>query len=262
MKRTNRRGLGVLLVVGIVFTTMLAFAGTAYSQEITAGQQVFERNCGFCHGLFGQGKFSEPTLAGSAGHLERFGAPPEAVGEMLTELVRSGIPSNMPAFPPEILSDADIANLGAFLLSNPPATGTSIYIASCGRCHGAGGEGIIGPPLQDAPRFIEAQGWTVEEATRDLSGLVREGIPGRMPGFPQFTDLEIERLVVFLMRFDEHKAWEAQFEAAQGRPPMISDYNDRMWSLEFAARNGREPTEADWSDRWQREFGGPMGPPQ
>lgn len=260
MTHTNRRRLSMLLVFGIAFTTFLAFAGTAYSQDVARGQQVFERNCGFCHGLYGQGKFAEPAIAGAAGHLERFGVPSEAVIPSLTELVRSGIPGNMPAFPPEILPDADIPHLVAYLLSTPPATGTSLYISACGRCHGAAGEGIIGPPLADTPRFIEAQGWTLEQTAQELAGLVRGGIPGRMPSFPQFTDLEIERLASFLIAFDEHTAWRAQFEANHGRPPAIADYNDRAWSLEFTARTGRGATAADWADRWQREFGHLVGP--
>jgi mono/diheme cytochrome c family protein len=265
LKHFDRRRLGLLLVIGIAFTTFLAFAGTAYSQDVGRGQQVFERNCGFCHGLYGQGKFAVPTIAGAAGHLERFGVPPEAMVPGLTELVREGIPGNMPAFPPEVLSDADIADLASFLLSNPPATGTSLYIASCGFCHGPGGEGLIAAPLLDTPRFIEAMGWTVQQTAQELTELVHEGIPGRMPSFPQFTDLEIERLAVFLIRFDEHTAWRAQFEATHGRAPAIQDYNDRAWSLEFVARTGRAPTDADWADKWQREFGfrqGPPGPPQ
>jgi mono/diheme cytochrome c family protein len=260
VKYTNRRRLGLLLVVGAAFATFLAFASTAYSQDVARGQQVFERNCSFCHGLYGQGKFAEPAIAGAAGHLQQFGVPLEGVGPLLTELVRSGIPGNMPAFPPEILPDADIPHLAAYLLSTPPATGTSLYISACGRCHGAGGEGIIGPPLLDAPRFIAAQGWTVEQTARELAGLIRGGIPGRMPGFPQFTDVEIERLAVFLIHFDEHTAWQAQFAAAHGRPPGIADYNDRAWSLEFTARTGRPATAADFADRWQREFGHLMEP--
>jgi mono/diheme cytochrome c family protein len=260
VKHTNRRRLGLLLVVGIAFTTMLAFASTAYSQ--VPDQQLYERNCGFCHGLFGEGKVGVPILAGAAGHLERFGVPPEVAVGGLIDLVREGIPGRMPAFPPEVLTDADILNIGNYIIGLPPATGTSLYVAGCGFCHGPAGEGVLAAPLLDVPRFVEAQGWTFQEATQQLTGLVRGGIPGRMPAFPHWTDLEIERLAVFLISFDEHTAWRAQFQAVHGREPLLMDYHDRMWSMEFAARTGRSPADADWADRWDRLFGHLMGPPQ
>jgi mono/diheme cytochrome c family protein len=252
VKHINRRRLGMLLVVGIAFTTVVAFASTAYSQEARpAGQQLYERDCGFCHGLYGEGKVGVPILAGAAGHLERFGVPLDAAVGGLVDLVREGIPGRMPAYPPEILTDADIINIGNHIISLPPATGTSLYVAGCGFCHGPGGEGVLAPPLDDAAEFIAAQGWDLQQTTQVLTELVREGIPGLMPGFPHWTDVEIERLAVFLMSFDEHNAWEAEFEAAQGRPPALRDYHDRMWSLEFTARTGRGPTAADWDNYWE-----------
>ena len=257
MKRKDTRKTTALVTLGIVFAALVALTSTAYAQTPSTGQQLFEMHCGFCHGMFGQGKLAEPNLAGSAGHLEMEGAPLDQVPALLTELVRGGIPGNMPMFPPEVLSDADIPALADYLLSLPPATGTSIYISRCARCHGLSGEGLIGPPLQDTAAFIQAQGWTMDQAAQELGVLVHGGIPGRMPQFPQLTDLEVQRLVVFLVSFDEQAQWEAQFAAVHGHQPAIQDFLDRAWSLEFVSRFGRPPTDEEWQMHWMATHGGP-----
>ena len=45
-------------------------------------------------------------------------------------------------------------------------------------------------------------------------------------------------------------SWEAQFQAAHGRPPTAQDIADRNWALDFAARNGRPPSDVDWMAHW------------
>ncbi|NPV09773.1 MAG: c-type cytochrome [Anaerolineae bacterium] len=68
------------------------------------GVVVFRQNCSGCHGTQAGGGIG-PTLAGT-------GLPFETV----LEKVRTG-PSDMPAFPPEQVSDEDVAHILAWLQS-------------------------------------------------------------------------------------------------------------------------------------------------
>lgn len=257
---------GLLLSFGVVLVACVAIVTSAYAQDASAGKAAFENNCGFCHGIYGQGNFTVPMLAGAAGHVQNLGIPPETVAVQLKELVKGGIPERMPMFPPDVMSDADVDNLAAYLLTLPPATGTSIYISRCSFCHGLSGEGNIGPPLRDAKELIAQMGWTPEQTVQELGGLVHGGIPGRMPQFPSLTDLEVARLVVALVDLPDVQYWETQFEKNNGHPPTLLDRADWAWSQEFQARNGRAPSAADFQEHlkigWRGEpQGGPGGPP-
>lgn len=213
------------------------------------GQQVYEGSCGVCHGMLGQGKLGVPTLAGAAGHMQRLGINPQDAAAGLTPILRNGVSGRMPPFPPAALSDADIASLANYLMTLPPATGDSLYTAQCATCHGLAGEGVIGHPLNSSGDFVKP-GITVDQLAVDLGKTVRAGIPGEMPSFPQLTDLEVRRLAVHLLDFDQVSAWAAEFKAKEGHDPTIADWNDRAWSLEFVARFGRQPTDAEWAAHW------------
>ena len=92
-----------MAVVGVV--------GTAYAQDTASGRALFERNgCYQCHGYSGQGG-AAPRIAPTAYPLAAFAA-----------LVRK--PANeMPAYAPEVLSDADLAAIYRYVRSvpEPPA---------------------------------------------------------------------------------------------------------------------------------------------
>ena len=257
---------GLLLSFSTILAACVVLATSAYAQDASAGRAAFQENCGFCHGTLAQGNFTVPMLAGAAGHTQAFGIPPQAVGARLQELVRQGIPERMPMFPPDILSDADVQNIAAYLLESPPATGTSIFISRCSFCHGLSGEGNVGPPLADAAQLIAQMGWTDQQATEELGNLVHGGIPGRMPQFPSLTEIEVARLVVALVDLPNMKYWESQFTKNNGHTPTLLDRMDYAWALEFQAQTGRAPTAAEVQEHstvgWRGEpQGGPGGPP-
>jgi mono/diheme cytochrome c family protein len=55
------------------------------------------------------------------------------------------------------------------------AVGAGLFQESCAGCHGAEGEGGVGPALAGGlPRF---------ESVQEVAGFVSAGVPGRMPGF-------------------------------------------------------------------------------
>ncbi|HJY76272.1 MAG TPA: cytochrome c [Burkholderiales bacterium] len=90
---------------------LVAFAATpAFSADATKGKSAFMKNgCWQCHGELGQGGAAGKTLAPKPMPLEAFNV-----------FVRN---SNgpMPPYPKEILSDADLADIHAYLLSIPAA---------------------------------------------------------------------------------------------------------------------------------------------
>jgi mono/diheme cytochrome c family protein len=68
------------------------------------------------------------------------------------------------------------------------ALGADLFRANCAGCHGAGGEGGIGPALAGGlARF-----GSLEEVTRFVS----TGVPGRMPGFETRLDPDQVNAVV------------------------------------------------------------------
>ena len=90
---------------------LAAFAATpAYSADPAKGKTAYMKNgCWQCHGDVGQGGVAGKTLAPKPMPLEAFNV-----------FVRN---SNgpMPPYPKEILSDADLADIHAYLLSIPAA---------------------------------------------------------------------------------------------------------------------------------------------
>ncbi|MDP2953861.1 MAG: c-type cytochrome, partial [Chloroflexota bacterium] len=136
-------------VVGFLALGLFAVRGQAAAAPDPArGKVVFDNSCALCHGAGGIGKVG-PTLAGAAGHVQQMGVPPEQAGPMIIGLLRAGINGRMPGFPPQVLSDDDIANLGAYLFTLPPTTGENLYEnpSQCAACHGPKGIGGIGPKL-------------------------------------------------------------------------------------------------------------------
>jgi cytochrome c oxidase cbb3-type subunit 3 len=72
------------------------------------------------------------------------------------------------------------------------ATGEQLYAEHCSACHGAGGGGGVGVPL-NLPDFLAVA------SDNYLKVTIREGRPGRvMPGFPRLSDSEVAALVTHL----------------------------------------------------------------
>ena len=98
-------------------TLMLLAAGALLARETTAlaasaeqGKAAFMRaGCWQCHGTAGQGSIAGPKLA-----------PDPLPFETLSAFVRSSS-RTMPPFLEEVLSDADLANIYAYLQSIPAA---------------------------------------------------------------------------------------------------------------------------------------------
>ncbi|MDP2662408.1 MAG: cytochrome c, partial [Dehalococcoidia bacterium] len=64
-----------------------------------------------------------------------------------------------------------------------PLKGKADWNRSCALCHGANGEGVVGPPLAGLAGHMER----IAQLPGGLEGglkTIRNGIPNRMPAFP------------------------------------------------------------------------------
>ncbi|HEV2121186.1 MAG TPA: cytochrome c [Chloroflexota bacterium] len=78
-------------------------------------------------------------------------------------------------------------------------SGADVYNRNCAVCHGINAQGRLGPPLLPLPPFIQQLPLAV--LAEDLTGLVRNGIPGAMPRFlpEQLSDAEIVALTEWFL---------------------------------------------------------------
>jgi ubiquinol-cytochrome c reductase cytochrome c subunit len=158
---------GGLLGLGLLVTALLGagrtsegapsvaaspVASTAAGNAV-AGKETFTQECSICHGAGAKG-FIGPYIAGV-----NWGT------SGLLTIVRAGIGGygGMPAFNAGAVTDNDIANIVAYLATLPPnevpvaqhatvlastlVDGQKLYAANCAACHGASGQGGIGPEL-------------------------------------------------------------------------------------------------------------------
>lgn len=142
-----------------------------------AGGDLYAQLCAACHGAEGEGG-AGPSLQGG-----------EFVDEELSVVIAEGVGA-MPGFGSD-LSAEDLAGLVQFVQASfgvpDTATGEEVYQELCAACHGADGEGGVGPALVGL-------GFDREEA----ASVINEG-KGSMPGFAGQLDADgLEQLIVFL----------------------------------------------------------------
>ena len=86
------------------------FATAVWAQNATNGKRLFEaKACYECHGWVGQGGLAGPRLAQTKLNLAGFRA-----------ILRNPPPSQMPPYRAAVLSDAEAADIFAFIQSIPP----------------------------------------------------------------------------------------------------------------------------------------------
>jgi mono/diheme cytochrome c family protein len=101
--------------------------------------------------------------------------------------------------------------------SNPSvARGAQVFNQNCQICHGVYAQGRMGPPLLPLPPEISSQ--PRDALVPELAGLVRGGIPGRMPRFEpgQVSDADVGALVDwFLFENSQPRAGRSFYEALE-----------------------------------------------
>jgi mono/diheme cytochrome c family protein len=108
-----------------------------------------------------------------------------------------------------VAAGALIAPVGAAILMSSSASaqdvarGDMVFETNCAVCHGAAASGRMGPPLNMVPPEISSM--PPDAIAMQLTGLVRNGIPGAMPSFvpAQLSDQDVVDLVAYLLANNE-----------------------------------------------------------
>jgi mono/diheme cytochrome c family protein len=173
-----------------------ASAAPAVAGNAVLGKETFTQECSICHGAGAKG-FIGPYIAGV-----NWGT------SGLHTIVRVGIGGygSMPAFNADAVTDTDITNIGAYLATLPPNTvpvaqhgrvisgdlvnGQKLYAANCASCHGASGQGGVGPELHG------------EKTRKDAAGTVvwiKQPIPPMPTLYPKpLTEKDVDDVAVFV----------------------------------------------------------------
>lgn len=188
---------------------MEADAASDFASSVIEGNFLYGVNCANCHGEKGEGSIG-PSLRTKA-VLE------DASLGQLIGLVKTGIPSTtMPAWSQAYggsLTDEEVKHVVTYITtwvlleaeesiaaegqSTPNGDGLTLFAANCAACHGAEGEGGIGPDLHSNV-FING---LTDEA---LIEFILAGRPGTaMPGFEGQLLTEDTQAIVLHLR-----AWQ------------------------------------------------------
>lgn len=186
-----------------------ADAASDFASSVIEGNALYGVNCANCHGEKGQGSVG-PSLR-TKEVLEG------ASLEQLIGLVKTGVPSTtMPAWSQAYggsFTDEEVKHVVTYITtwvpleaeespttegqSTPNGDGLTLFAANCAACHGAEGEGGIGPDLHSNV-FIKG---LTDEA---LIEFILSGRPGTaMPGFQGKLELEDTQAIATFLR-----AWQ------------------------------------------------------
>ncbi len=140
----------------------LAIGAPPNAEAVKRGQALFVPNCGFCHGSNAHGGNSGPDLVRSVLVLHDQGT-----GKEITPVIRNGRPAK--GMPPFTLTDAQILDIAAFLLSRnqaaanrmeyqllnvvtgDPKIGEQYFVSHCVNCHSPTGDLAHIASKMDAP---------------------------------------------------------------------------------------------------------------
>jgi ubiquinol-cytochrome c reductase cytochrome c subunit len=159
-------------IASFIAAALAAGASVLSAQTIGApagdakhGYQLFQVNgCYECHNTLGQGTGSRNPGVNPGPNL----APAPIAFAAFVKQVRTPRQS-MPPYDAKLVSDQDLADMYAFLVAQPPAKdphtiallkgvtvgtatntprGEVVFAANCAACHGATGQGGVGPALK------------------------------------------------------------------------------------------------------------------
>jgi ubiquinol-cytochrome c reductase cytochrome c subunit len=167
-----------LVVVGLLYGALTSTGGaqaapTSPSQDIAAGQKLFDATCSSCHGLDAQGTSQAPSLIGAGAAAVDFQM---STGRMPAKEVGAENERKPPVFTQQqIYEIADyIASLGGgpaipdaqqvSAVGADTALGSQLFSANCAQCHGFAGSGGALTYGKDAPPLTEATPTQIYEA--------------------------------------------------------------------------------------------------
>lgn len=175
--------------------------------DLAEGRQLYERSCGSCHGISGQGD----GVAGRA-----MNPRPPAIGDAATmrdvspatmyRIVSVGIGGTpMPAYG-ALLTPEQRWNIVSYLMSlratpQQIAEGEGLYTQGCMQCHGAvgAGDGAFARALTRLPQEIGSFSWQAAHNDLELEQVVREGMAGTaMPPASALSPNQVRNVVAYL----------------------------------------------------------------
>ncbi|MEX0836337.1 MAG: cytochrome c, partial [Nitriliruptor sp.] len=189
-----------------------------YEQDVAAGRQLFQDACASCHGVdLGGGsapnpdaEIAAPWPAPALNNIVARYEDSEVVEdpyELIMMTLENGRPGTpMPAFSVGAggqYSDNQLNQVAAYILSIQTGevpevdaqafvgrSGEDLFADHCARCHGADGQGVVGPTLQNLyERYGVGEGDDPEEGREVARQAILQGryVPGfaPMPSFRQ-----------------------------------------------------------------------------
>lgn len=118
-------------------------------------------------------------------------------------------------------------------------SGAQVFEKNCAVCHGVNAQGRIGPPLLPLPPEIASA--PRPALVQELTGLIRNGIPGAMPWFTpeQVSDDDVAALVDWFLEANQNPPTGRSFyEAIAPIAPIANAPNQRFFpSTGHAIRN-------------------------
>jgi ubiquinol-cytochrome c reductase cytochrome c subunit len=185
---TTFAGAALIAATFVAGASVLSAQTAAPAGNAKHGAQVYQTNgCYLCHNYQGQAGGGRPGTNPGPNL-----APAPIVYSAFLRQVRTPR-RTMPPYDAKILSDQDVADMYAFLVSQPAAKdphgiallnvvtsgsagntprGAVVYAANCASCHGATGQGGIGPALKN-------------ESSRKDSGAVGTFVKNPPPPMPK-----------------------------------------------------------------------------
>lgn len=187
--------------VATLGTTPSATPATPASTPTAAGpgdtgQQVFLRDCAWCHGTDGSGTHNGPSLVGVGQAAADFYLQ---TGRMPLAAPDADVKGGKPAYSRRTIDSLVqyIGSLGAgpaipTLTHGDPAQGRTLFLQNCAACHSASGTGTIVTGGQQAPDL-----WAT--ADQQVAEAIRLG-PGPMPPFGsgQLSDQDVSNIVSYV----------------------------------------------------------------
>jgi quinol---cytochrome-c reductase cytochrome c subunit len=210
--RAEARVLSRILRIGLLVAVAAQFAwslrpaaGHAQAPDLAQGRSLYQANCSTCHGLGAQGTQNGPSL-------QNLG--PAAVSFMVSSgRMPLSNPQAQPARGPSKFTPSQIDALVAYVQTIAPGgvpipdvnpsegdlvRGSSLFLANCSGCHGAGGTGDSVGGGQIAPSLYAPDATQIGEA-------IRTG-PGVMPVFGdhELSPADVDSLARYLLWIRDH----------------------------------------------------------
>lgn len=218
----RKRGIGLALGFGAVLVLQTGVAWSRHlTEDLTAGEEIFNRTCVECHGQDGRG-----SIEGAPDFTKKDGRLTKHHAVLLTHILEGYQSPGSPAMMPpkgriDDLTFQEIRNVLAFLYKsflfegNDLVAGAEIYNHTCVECHGQDGRGAI----EGAPDFTVKDGRLAKPSavliTHILEGFQSPGSPAAMPpkgDNEQLTVREVRNVLAFLRQYYHYKTFASAGE--------------------------------------------------